>query len=48
MKWLLEWTKVAAARQYPVGIVFWEVADFMSCWIGRTVLPTPAEWPARK
>ena len=30
MKWLLEWTKVAAATERPVGILFWRVADGMS------------------
>ena len=47
MKWMLEWTKVAAARQYPIGILFWEIADVASCFLGRTILPTPAAWPAR-
>lgn len=41
VKWLLEWTKVAAASQRPVGIIFWFIADFVSNLLGRTVLPTP-------
>jgi hypothetical protein len=41
MKWVLEWTKVAAARGAPVGALFWHVADVVSCWIGRAILPTP-------
>jgi NADH dehydrogenase FAD-containing subunit len=41
MKWMLEWTKVAAAKRYPVGTLFWHVADTISCFLGRTVLPTP-------
>ena len=40
MKWLLEWTKVAAAQQRPVGVLFWKVADFMSMLLGRSLLPT--------
>jgi len=39
-KWLLEWTKVAAAEGRPIGILFWEIADFSSCLLARTVLPT--------
>ena len=27
MKWMLEWTKVAAAGERPIGILFWKVAD---------------------
>ena len=38
VKWLLEWTKVAAAAERPVGILFWRVADGMSMWLGRTLL----------
>ena len=42
MKWVLEWTKVSAAKQQPVGVLFWRVADTMSCFMARTILPTPA------
>jgi len=38
IKWMLEWTKVAAAAERPVGILFWTVADVASCWLSRTVL----------
>jgi NADH dehydrogenase FAD-containing subunit len=40
VKWLLEWTKVAAAQQRPIGILFWIIADFVSNLLGRTILPT--------
>ena len=40
-KWLLEWTKVAAAGERPVGILFWKVADGVSNWLNRTLLPPP-------
>ena len=38
-KWLLEWTKVAAAGERPVGVLFWKVADASSNWLNRTILP---------
>ena len=38
LKWLLEWTKVAAAGEQPVGILFWKVADTTSNWLHRTLL----------
>ena len=41
LKWLLEWTKVAAAAERPVGVLFWKVADGMSNWMARTLLPPP-------
>lgn len=41
LKWLLEWTKIAAAAERPIGIVFWKVADTSSCWLHRTLLPPP-------
>ena len=41
-KWLLEWTKVQAARARPIGVVFWIIADVVSNWLGRTLLPTKA------
>ena len=43
MKWLLEWTKVAAAAERPVGVLFWAVADGMSMWLGRTLLRQPTD-----
>jgi len=41
MKWLLEWTKVAASEERPVGTLFWTIADGMTALISRTVLPPP-------
>jgi len=43
LKWLLEWTKVAAAGERPVGILFWKVCDGMSFWLHRTLLPPPTK-----
>ena len=43
VKWMLEWTKVAAAAEKPVGILFWQVSDAMSNWLGRTLLRVPKE-----
>ena len=40
-KWVLEWTKVAAAANRPVGVAFWIFADYASNYLGRTLLPTP-------
>ena len=31
LKWLLEWTKVAAAAERPIGILFWKVAIATDC-----------------
>jgi len=38
MKWLLEWTKVAAAAERPIGVLFWQFADWNSMLLGRTLL----------
>lgn len=43
MKWLLEWTKVAASGERPVGVLFWAIADSMSALISKYVLPQPDE-----
>jgi NADH dehydrogenase FAD-containing subunit len=40
IKWLLEWTQTAAAAQRPIGVLFWFVADEVSNFLGRTILPT--------
>ena len=40
LKWLLEWTQTAAAAQRPIGVLFWFVADEVSNFLGRTILPT--------
>jgi len=39
VKWLIEWTQVAAAANRPIGLVFWVVADWTSFFLGRTILP---------
>lgn len=41
MKWLLEWTKVAACEERPVGVLFWQFADFMTALISKYILPPP-------
>lgn len=38
LKWLIEWTSVAAAAQRPIGNLFWMIAHFSSNLLGRTVL----------
>mmetsp|Transcript_15095 Transcript_15095/g.29717 ORF Transcript_15095/g.29717 Transcript_15095/m.29717 type:complete len:229 (-) Transcript_15095:175-861(-) len=38
MKWLLEWTKVSAAADQPVGVFFWIIADAVSLFLGRTCI----------
>ena len=38
IKWMLEWTKVAAAAERPIGVLFWIIADAASNWMSRTVL----------
>jgi NADH dehydrogenase FAD-containing subunit len=40
LKWLIEWTKVAAVARRPIGILFWEIGDFVSNLLGRTLLPS--------
>mmetsp|Transcript_23459 Transcript_23459/g.32812 ORF Transcript_23459/g.32812 Transcript_23459/m.32812 type:complete len:215 (+) Transcript_23459:254-898(+) len=40
-KWMLEYTKVLACSESPVGIAFWKLADFMSLLISRTLIKTP-------
>lgn len=43
LKWLLEWTKVAACAERPVGLLFWRVADATSNWLTRSgIIPLPA------
>eukprot|EP00470_Lotharella_oceanica_P000200 CAMPEP_0170170064 /NCGR_PEP_ID=MMETSP0040_2-20121228/3019_1 /TAXON_ID=641309 /ORGANISM="Lotharella oceanica, Strain CCMP622" /LENGTH=404 /DNA_ID=CAMNT_0010409211 /DNA_START=65 /DNA_END=1279 /DNA_ORIENTATION=+ len=39
-KWLLEWTKVMACREAPIGIFFWIIADKMSNFIGKYLIKT--------
>ena len=38
IKWLLEWTKVAAVKNSVIGCAFWKVADYMSEFLGNTLL----------
>ena len=45
VKWILEWTKVAACQERPIGILFWEVADGMTALLSRTLLPVPVAAP---
>ena len=42
MKWLIEWTSVAAAAQRPVGHLFWAIAHYSSNLLSRTVLSNSA------
>jgi NADH dehydrogenase FAD-containing subunit len=42
-KWLLEWTKVWAAAEQPIGVLFWKVADGASMFIGKYILPPKAK-----
>eukprot|EP00566_Odontella_aurita_P013754 CAMPEP_0113580572 /NCGR_PEP_ID=MMETSP0015_2-20120614/30764_1 /TAXON_ID=2838 /ORGANISM="Odontella" /LENGTH=455 /DNA_ID=CAMNT_0000484809 /DNA_START=129 /DNA_END=1496 /DNA_ORIENTATION=- /assembly_acc=CAM_ASM_000160 len=44
VKWLIEWTQVAAAANRPVGKLFWIVADWVSFFLGRTIfLPSKSK-----
>ena len=45
MKWLLEWTKVAACAERPVGTLFWSFADAQTALLSRTILPVPEPYP---
>ena len=38
VKWLLEWTKVAAAAERPIGIWFWKFSDAMANFLHRTLI----------
>jgi len=38
MKWVLEWSKVAQAREAPVGVLAWKFGDCVSLFMGRTLL----------
>jgi hypothetical protein len=37
-KWFIEETKMMAARGHTIGIVLWNVADYVSLLLGRTIL----------
>jgi len=43
IKWMLEWTKVAAAVERPIGVFFWWFADNFSNLLSRTILPPPGK-----
>ena len=46
LKWMLEWTKVAACAERPVGVLFWHIADATSTFLTNyRLLPLPAEEP---
>ena len=38
---LLEWTKVAACAERPVGVAFWKFGDAVANWLSRTLVPPP-------
>ena len=44
-KWLLEWTKVAAAAERPIGVFFWWMADESSNLLSRTIVPPAGKVP---
>jgi NADH dehydrogenase FAD-containing subunit len=37
----IEWSKVAACEERPVGTCLWHVADAFTAWLSRTLLPPP-------
>ena len=46
VKWLLEWTKVAACEEPPIGTLFWVVGDAATALLSKTLLPVPQPAPA--
>lgn len=40
-KSVIEWTKVAACEERPVGVYFWRFGDAAANWLSRAVLPPP-------
>lgn len=38
LKWIIEWTQVMAARERPIGRLFWWVADKSSMFLNKYVL----------
>jgi len=40
IKWLIEWTKVAAVQRRPIGILSWKFGDFVTNLLSRTILST--------
>ena len=43
VKALLEWTKIAACAERPVGVAFWKFGDAAANWISRTILSPPTK-----
>jgi len=41
VKALLEWTKVAACAERPIGVLFWKFGDFAANWISRNLVAPP-------
>jgi len=39
VKPLLEWTKVAACAERPIGVGFWKFSDAFANWLSRSVMP---------
>lgn len=37
-KWFIEWTKVKAFAERPVGVMTWNIADVVSMWVGRYIV----------
>ena len=42
VKGVLEWTKVAACAERPIGVYFWKFGDAAANFLSRRVLPPPA------
>ena len=47
VKALLEWTKVAACAERPVGVLFWKFGDAAANWISRNLVAPPDAPPPR-
>lgn len=47
VKALLEWTKVAACAERPVGVLFWKLGDAAANWISRNLVSPPDAPPPR-
>ena len=41
VKGVLEWTKVAACAERPIGVYFWKLGDAAANFLSRRVLPPP-------
>lgn len=48
MKWLLEYTKMMAMQEQPLGVYFWKLSDYMSMLLARTVLKAETEQPKQR